>query len=131
MVNEEPSADPLTPQPLFSAAELLGTGRPALRCFKDLANLARKVVRAERFLDKSRSRAENSKVNDGVLRVGRHVKHLHARAKALQPLDQLAPLHPGHDYIGQYQVYGSVVPFRELDGIRGVSRFHNRVAFYL
>src|SRR5713226_9109977 len=117
---EQSHQSPLHPRPLFSAAELLGTGRPASRCFKDLANLARKVVRAERFLDKSRSRAENSKVNDGVLRVGRHVEHLHAWAKALQPLDQLAPLHPGHDYIGQYQVYGSAVSLRELDGIRGI-----------
>src|SRR2546426_1689942 len=73
------------------------------------AHLSRQAVRRERLLQIRDARLEDAVPHDGIVRIPGHEEHPHFRPQLGQPVCQLAPAQPGHDYIGYEQANRSLV----------------------
>jgi len=66
-------------------------------------------------------------VDDGIVRVARHVEHRHGRLEGGEPFRELATTHTRHHDIRQHQVDRPGVSFTDPEGFAPVTRFQDRI----
>jgi len=69
-----------------------------------LPHLAGERVRGEGLLEKGCAGIQHAAMDDGIVRVARHIEHRHVRLEGRDPIRKLATTHPWHHDIRQHEV---------------------------
>src|SRR5712692_3051809 len=97
-------------------------GRRCRLRLEDLAHLGGQRVGREGLGEEGHAGPEDTVADDGIIRVARHVEHLHVGTQGGEPLGELATAHLRHDDVRDHEVDGTLVPPADLERLGAVTR---------